>query len=87
MRARPSALALGAINGFLVWKIGIPPIVVTLGTLTIYRGMTFVLSGGAWVNADQMTPDFIGSPARSPSSAFRSARLDRHPRDRASSSS
>lgn len=53
-------LILGAINGFLVWRIGIPPIVVTLGTLTIYRGATFVISGGAWVNADKMSPDFIG---------------------------
>ena len=53
-------LALGALNGVLVWKIGIPSIVVTLGTLTIYRGAIFVLSGGAWVNADQMSPDFIG---------------------------
>ena len=52
-------LALGAFNGLLVWKIGIPPIVVTLGTLTIYRGLTFVLSGGAWVNADKMSPAFI----------------------------
>jgi rhamnose transport system permease protein len=52
-------LILGAINGALVWKIGIPPIVVTLGTLTIYRGATFVLSGGTWVNADQMSADFI----------------------------
>jgi rhamnose transport system permease protein len=53
-------LALGAINGVLVWKLNIPSIVVTLGTLTIYRGATFVLSGGAWVNADQMSPAFIG---------------------------
>jgi rhamnose transport system permease protein len=52
-------LALGAFNGILVWKIGIPPIVVTLGTLTIYRGLTFVMSGGAWVNADKMSPAFI----------------------------
>lgn len=52
-------LVLGAINGGLVWGIGIPPIVVTLGTLTIYRGATFVISGGAWVNADQMSQDFI----------------------------
>jgi len=52
-------LALGAFNGLLVWKIGIPPIVVTLGTLTIYRGLTFVLSGGAWVNADKMSASFI----------------------------
>jgi rhamnose transport system permease protein len=52
-------LALGALNGLLVWKLGIPAIVVTLGTLTIYRGATFVVSGGAWVNADQMSPGFI----------------------------
>jgi rhamnose transport system permease protein len=53
-------LVLGAINGLLVWKLDIPSIVVTLGTLTIFRGATFVLSGGAWVNADQMSPAFIG---------------------------
>ena len=51
--------ALGAFNGILVWKLNIPPIVVTLGTLTIYRGLIFVISNGAWVNADQMSPDFI----------------------------
>lgn len=50
---------LGAFNGVLVWKLGIPPIVVTLGTLTIFRGLVFVVSGGAWVNADQMSQDFI----------------------------
>lgn len=52
--------ALGAFNGILVWKLNIPSIVVTLGTLTIYRGLIFVISGGAWVNAAQMSPDFIG---------------------------
>ncbi|MXQ14056.1 ABC transporter permease [Microvirga makkahensis] len=53
---------LGAINGFMVWKIGIPAIVATLGTLTIYRGMAFVLSGGAWVNQTQMTQAFLNTP-------------------------
>lgn len=56
---------LGAINGFLVWALQIPPIVVTLGTLTIYRGMAFVLSGGSWVNAHQMSPDFLNIPRMS----------------------
>lgn len=51
---------LGAFNGILVWKLNIPSIVVTLGTLTIFRGLVFVISGGAWVNAAQMSPDFIG---------------------------
>lgn len=60
------ALALGAIlgafNGILVWKLSIPPIVVTLGTLTIYRGMIFVISDGAWVNAHEMSASFTGFP-------------------------
>ena len=54
--------ALGALNGILVWKLSIPPIVVTLGTLTIYRGMIYVLAGGAWVNAHQMTDSFKALP-------------------------
>ncbi len=54
-----SGLAFGAFNGLLVWKLGIPSIVVTLGTLTIYRGSTFLIAGGQWVNADELTPDFI----------------------------
>lgn len=54
-------LAFGAINGFLVWKLDIPAIVVTLGTLTIYRGLTFLIAGGTWVNAAEMTPDFINT--------------------------
>ena len=29
---------------------------------TIYRGMAFVLSGGAWVNQTQMTPAFLNAP-------------------------
>ncbi len=54
--------ALGAINGLLVWQLTIPPIVVTLGTLTIYRGLIFVLSGGAWINAHQMSAAFKALP-------------------------
>jgi rhamnose transport system permease protein len=52
-------MAFGAFNGLLVWKLGIPAIVVTLGTLTIFRGTTFLIAGGQWVNADELTPDFI----------------------------
>ncbi len=55
-------LVLGAINGTLVRALGLPSIVVTLGTLTIYRGLAFVLSGGAWVNSFQMSPDFLALP-------------------------
>ncbi len=55
-------LVLGSINGLLVWKARIPPIVVTLGTLAIYRGLVFVLSGGQWVNAHELTDTFIDVP-------------------------
>jgi rhamnose transport system permease protein len=54
--------ALGAVNGLLVWKVGIPSIVVTLGTMTIYRGTIFLMTDGAWVNAHQMTDAFKNLP-------------------------
>lgn len=53
---------LGAINGTLVWKLNIPPIVVTLGTLTIYRGLIFVLTNGKWINAHEMSDAFKALP-------------------------
>jgi rhamnose transport system permease protein len=53
---------LGTINGLLVWKLGIPPIVVTLGTLTIYRGSIFLIAGGAWINSHQMNAAFKAFP-------------------------
>ncbi|SON57270.1 Ribose transport system permease protein RbsC [Hartmannibacter diazotrophicus] len=49
---------LGAINGLLVWKVDIPPIVVTLGTMTIFRGVIFLLTDGAWINAHEMSDAF-----------------------------
>lgn len=54
--------AMGAVNGVLVWKAGIPPIVVTLGTMTIYRGIIFLITDGAWVNAHQMSDSFKALP-------------------------
>jgi rhamnose transport system permease protein len=51
---------LGLINGLLVWKVRIPSIVVTLGTLSVFRGCVYVVSGGAWVNSGQMSALFLG---------------------------
>lgn len=51
--------ALGAGNAILVWKLRLPAIVVTLGTLAIYRGCIFLLTGGAWVNSNQMSDAFL----------------------------
>ncbi|QMU58205.1 MAG: ABC transporter permease [Boseongicola sp.] len=60
------AIALGALmgmfNGILVWKLDIPPIVVTLGTLTIFRGFIFLLSQGKWVNSHEMSASFKAIP-------------------------
>jgi rhamnose transport system permease protein len=55
-------LALGLVNGWLIGYLELPPIVVTLGTMSVYRGAVFVLSGGAWVSAHQMPADFIAFP-------------------------
>ena len=41
---------LGILNGVLITLFDLPPIVVTLGTMSAYRGAIFVLSKGAWMN-------------------------------------
>jgi rhamnose transport system permease protein len=51
---------LGACNGLLVWLARVPPIVVTLGTMAIYRGAVYLLSHGTWVTSAQMSRDFQG---------------------------
>ena len=51
---------MGAVNGVLVWKLSIPPIVVTLGTMTIFRGIIFLISDGKWVNSHEMSASFTG---------------------------
>ncbi|SNT03853.1 ABC transporter permease [Antarctobacter heliothermus] len=61
-----AAIALGTVmgmaNGLLVWKLGIPPIVVTLGTMIIFRGIIFLISDGKWVNSHEMSPAFKAFP-------------------------
>ena len=53
---------LGALNGWLITRFELPSIVVTLGTLSLYRGSTFVASGGAWVNDQDIHPLIKGLP-------------------------
>jgi rhamnose transport system permease protein len=55
-------LGLGAINGALIAAIRMPPIVVTLGTMSLYRGAVFLVSGGAWVNAHEFGPGYLAFP-------------------------
>jgi len=55
-------MLLGAINGFVVAFGKVPPIIVTLGSMSIYRGLTFVLSKGQWVTAHEMTESYMQLP-------------------------
>jgi rhamnose transport system permease protein len=51
-------VALGSFNGLIIAGGGVPPIIATLGTLSIYRGLIFLYSGGTWINAFEMPPSF-----------------------------
>ncbi len=44
-------LCCGAFNGFCVTVLGLPSLVVTLGTLALFRGLCYVLLGGTPVTA------------------------------------
>lgn len=46
--------ALGLANGVLVSKAKIPPIIVTLGTLSAYRGLTFIVSGSKQIDSSEV---------------------------------
>ncbi|MGM0903510.1 MAG: ABC transporter permease [Bacillota bacterium] len=49
----------GVINGYLISKIGILPIIATLATMNIFRGITFKISGGEWISSYQMPESFV----------------------------
>ncbi|RAK06337.1 monosaccharide ABC transporter membrane protein (CUT2 family) [Halanaerobium saccharolyticum] len=48
----------GSIIGLLVAKFNILPIIATLGMMNVFRGITFLISGGKWVSAYQMSDSF-----------------------------
>ncbi|MCZ8519795.1 MULTISPECIES: ABC transporter permease [Paenibacillus] len=48
----------GLIIGFLIAKMGVLPIIATLGLMNVFRGLTFTVSGGKWVSAHQMPEGF-----------------------------
>jgi rhamnose transport system permease protein len=50
---------LGMINGVLVTKGRVPPIITTLSTMGIYRGAILIISQGKWVNTYQLPVDFV----------------------------
>jgi rhamnose transport system permease protein len=53
-------VASGGILGVIISKGGVLPIIATLGMMYIFRGLTFMVSGGKWVSAHQMPASFKG---------------------------
>jgi len=49
---------LGSVNGLIITVGRVPPIIATLGTLSIYRGLIFLYSNGSWINAFEMPASF-----------------------------
>jgi ribose transport system permease protein len=60
-------LGLGALNGFLVTVVEVNPLITTLGTLAVFRGLTQLLAGGQTVLLPGFellgTSRFAGVPA------------------------
>lgn len=40
-----TGLLCGAVNGFLVARMGLPSIVVTIGTMNLFRGIAYIVLG------------------------------------------
>jgi len=57
-----TGLVLGMFNGLLIAFLGIPPIVMTLGTLAVFRGLIIIIAGGDQVNASEMGATFQAFP-------------------------
>ncbi|MDR0589485.1 MAG: ABC transporter permease [Spirochaetaceae bacterium] len=47
-------LSCGALNGFLVAYLKIPAIIVTLGTINAYRGLTYIVSAGKQITGYEL---------------------------------
>lgn len=51
---------LGLINGAMVWRVKISPIIITLGSLTILRGIDLLLTGGYTIRGVPKAFSLIG---------------------------
>jgi rhamnose transport system permease protein len=49
---------LGTFNGLIITFGKVPPIIATLGTLSIYRGLVFYYSQGTWINSFELPASF-----------------------------
>jgi rhamnose transport system permease protein len=55
-------IMIGAVVGFFIGlfvaKFDVLPIIASLGMMNIVRGLTYLVSGGRWISAYQMSTDF-----------------------------
>ena len=70
-------LLLGMVNGFVITVLRVPSIVATLGTLSIYRGIDFLVAGGKQVTLGDLPPGYT-DPARADPPGHPGLRPDRH---------
>ena len=49
---------LGMFNSIIIAYGNVPPIIATLGTLSIYRGLVFYYSQGTWINSFELPAKF-----------------------------
>jgi rhamnose transport system permease protein len=49
---------LGTFNGLIITFGKVPPIIATLGTLSIYRGLVFYYSQGTWINSFELPKNY-----------------------------
>ena len=55
-----TGLACGAVNGFLVTLLGLPSIVATIGTMSLFRGLAFAILGDGAVTRYPVGFDYFG---------------------------
>ncbi len=54
-------LVLGWLNGFLITRIAVPALIITLGTMNIYRGVIMVITKGRYITPIPKGYQVIGS--------------------------
>jgi ribose transport system permease protein len=54
-------LVLGALNGLLIAYAGLPPFIVTLGSMTTLRGLAYLLAGGTTIINSKIDFAWIGN--------------------------
>ncbi|WP_315110684.1 ABC transporter permease [Clostridium intestinale] len=53
-------IVCGMINGTLVSRLKILPIIATLGMMNVFRGLTYLVSKGSWILQNDMPSSFLG---------------------------